>query len=126
MSIIESPRPDTELEELKAERSYYRDILDDLADQANLYSANAFEQLKNHISSNSTVTEYTQQIYYTVTGRRRKSTLKDWLLWLLWFPKDVVEENVFTAQDIVSTIFKFQYSGYDQIEIIQKRGDKEY
>jgi hypothetical protein len=72
------------------------------------------------------MTEYTQQIYYTVTGRRRKSTLKDWLLWLLWFPEDVVEENVFTAQDIVSTIFKFQYSGYDQIEIIQKRGDKEY
>jgi hypothetical protein len=70
--------------------------------------------------------EYTQQIYYTVTGRRRKSTLKDWLLWLLWFPEDVVEENVFTVQDIVSTIFKFQYSGYDQIEIIQKRGDKEY
>jgi hypothetical protein len=72
------------------------------------------------------MTEYTQQIYYTVTGRRRKSTLKDWLLWLLWFPEDVVEENVFTVQDIVSTIFKFQYSGYDQIEIIQKRGDKEY
>ena len=60
------------------------------------------------------MTEYTQQIYYTVTGRKRKATLKDWLLWLLWFPEAVVEENVFTAQDIVSTLFKFQsHLAYD-------------
>jgi hypothetical protein len=49
MNIIESSRPDTEFEELKAERSYYRGILDDLTNRANLYSADAFSQLKNHI-----------------------------------------------------------------------------
>ena len=72
------------------------------------------------------MTEYTQRIYYTITGRKKKTNLKDWLLWLLWFPEDIVGENVFTAQDIVSTIFKFQYAGYDEIVITQKYGDREY
>lgn len=70
--------------------------------------------------------DYTQQIYYTITARKRKSNLKDWLFWLLWIPEDIVEENVFTAQDIVLTISKFQYAGYDKIEITQKYGDREY
>lgn len=69
---------------------------------------------------------YTQQIYYTITARKRKSNLKDWLFWLLWIPETTIEENVFTAQDIVSAIFKFQYAGYNEIGIIQKYGDREY
>jgi hypothetical protein len=72
------------------------------------------------------MTNYTQQIYYTITGRKKKVSLKDWILWFLWCPEDIIRENVLSAEDIVSTIFKFQYSGYDLVEIICKRGDREY
>jgi len=61
MIIEESPRPCTDIEELKAERSYYRNLLDDLADRANLYSANAFEELKSYITPRLSAVETKQK-----------------------------------------------------------------
>jgi len=117
MNIVESPRPDNELEELKAERSYYRGLLDDLADRANLYSADAFEQLKNHITPRPSAIE-TRQIYWHIEATRKCSG------WRGLFFSRKFEIDVKTLKELAEWLLHLQEQGHI-ITVQTRTGDRE-
>jgi hypothetical protein len=113
MSLIPSPRPDSEIEELKAERTYYRSLLDALADRANLYGANAFEELKNHI-----IPKPSRQIYWHIEAQRKCSGLRG-----LFFSHKF-EIDVRTLEELAEWLLHLQEQGHT-VTVETRTGDRE-
>jgi hypothetical protein len=117
MDLIPSHRPETEIEELKAERSYYRSLLDDLSDRANLYGANAFEKLKNHIISKPSSAEI-KQIYWHIRAKKRCSGLRG-----LFFSRKF-EIDVRDLEALAEWLLHLQEQGHT-VTVQTRTGDRE-